>query len=347
MTEYDESHDSGDGGRWGDPDDRRRDRHRNREERRRFSMYRFLQMSPKPLVGGEEPGVAKDWHERMENCFREFQCTEDQKMETLDFLLEGNARKCPTSVEGERDFDFAAGTLTIDEYQQKFFELLPYCPQFAGNSEAKFDLFLQGLNTEIHQMFAVGSDITYKDLCGQKEHMKRDFPNLVGVVSGSGGSQASVQQQQPQYQQHPSQQPRHQSQHSQRQHSQTSSRGHSSLRPHVQRQVFALNQKQAEADSDRMIAGTCNLCGFLAYVLIDTGASHSFISTRFAKKYRLPYVPLDVLLVVSTPMGNEVLTKRLVVGCTLEFKGYHLIANLMILAMDDFKCIIGIDLLNT
>ncbi|XP_073035271.1 uncharacterized protein [Primulina eburnea] len=81
----------------------------------------------------------------------------------------------------------------------------------------------------------------------------------------------------------------------------------SQQRPRVQGQVFALNQEQAEEHNERVIA--------------------------------------DVLLSVSTPMGQEVLAKRLVVDCLLEFEGNYLSANLMILAMEDFDCIMGIDLL--
>ncbi|XP_073037357.1 uncharacterized protein [Primulina eburnea] len=119
----------------------------------------------------------------------------------------------------------------------------------------------------------------------------------------------------------------------------------SQQRPRVQGQVFALNQEQAEEHNERVIAGNFLLCGIPAYLLIDTGASHSFIASMFVKKHKIPYVSLDVLLSVSTPMGQEVLAKRLVVDCLLEFEGNYLSANLMILAMEDFDCIMGIDLL--
>ncbi|XP_073133590.1 uncharacterized protein [Henckelia pumila] len=128
-------------------------------------MNRFLQMGPKPLVGGEAPEVAENWIERLENCFRQYQCTKEQKMETLGFLLEGNARKSwitvSTSIIAAREVatwaEFRAafeklyfplhlkaiellslrqGMMTINEYQQKFIELLPYCSQFSGSSTA-------------------------------------------------------------------------------------------------------------------------------------------------------------------------------------------------------------------
>ncbi|XP_073138444.1 uncharacterized protein [Henckelia pumila] len=128
---------------------------------------------------------------------------------------------------------------------------------------------------------------------------------------------------------------------------QASSLGPSNLRPHVQGQVFALNQDHAHEDIERMISGTFLLFCISAYVLIDTDESHSFISARFIKNFRLPYISLNLLLVVSTPMGQEVLAKRRVVGCTLEFEGHQLCANLMVLVMDDFECIIRIDLLTS
>ncbi|XP_073121548.1 uncharacterized protein [Henckelia pumila] len=161
------------------------------------------------------------------------------------------------------------GTMSIDEYQLKFIDLLPYCPHIGTSCEATYDHFLQGLSQEIFDGVTVCDDPT----------------------SYEG-------------------------------------------------QVFALNQEQTQADSERMIAGTFNF-------LINTGASHSFISARFFKRFRLPYVPLDVLVDVSTPMGQEFLAKNLVLGCVLSFQDHQLSAKLMVLAMDDFHCIIGIDLLTT
>ncbi|XP_073137340.1 uncharacterized protein [Henckelia pumila] len=197
----------------------------------------------------------------------------------------------------------------IDEYQQKFIDLLPYCPHICTSYDAKYDHFLQGLNQEIFNRVTVRDNTTsYEGLCrrrhppgqcnrasgacflyGEMGHLRKDCPNLVGEASESGsgsGSQATGQ-------------------------------------------VFALKQDQAQADSECMIASTFSLCGFPACVFIDTGASHSFISTRFVKRFRLSYFPLDVLVAVSIPMGQEVLAKRPVLGCVLSFEGHQLSANLM------------------
>ncbi|XP_073020031.1 uncharacterized protein [Primulina eburnea] len=184
-------------GRWGDQGDRRRHReHRHRRDGpRRFEMHRFIQMGPKPLVGGETPDVAEDWLERMESCFRAFQCTEEQQMETLGFLLEGRARKWwrstsapivqsqgrvtwaefraafmqlyfPPALRQAKTIELLnlkQGSMSVDAYQQKFFELLPFAPHISGSSEAKYDHFLQGLNQEIFDRVTVCDNPTSYD----------------------------------------------------------------------------------------------------------------------------------------------------------------------------------------
>ncbi|XP_073124810.1 uncharacterized protein [Henckelia pumila] len=161
-------------------------------------------MGPKTLVGRESPKDAKNWLECMEVCFREFRCTEEQRMETLDYLVEGRARKwwksTSASFVAARGIDTWAefcvafqklyfplalrqakanelvslrqGTMTIDKYQQKFFELLFYCPEISSSTKIKYNMFLQGLNPEIHDQVAIGEDMTYEGMvsrCHQAE----------------------------------------------------------------------------------------------------------------------------------------------------------------------------------
>ncbi|XP_073120181.1 uncharacterized protein [Henckelia pumila] len=170
-------------GRWGDVDAPRHPRaHRHHQEgKRRFELHRFVQIGPKPLLGGETPEVAEDWIERIENCFHAFKCSEDQKMEVATFLLEGCARKWWKSastpvlekhghvwwpdfcrlfcqlyfspalrqVKAIELINMKHGFFSVDEYKQKFIDLLLYFPHIGSSSEAKYDNFLQGLNQKI------------------------------------------------------------------------------------------------------------------------------------------------------------------------------------------------------
>ncbi|XP_073019287.1 uncharacterized protein [Primulina eburnea] len=244
------------------------------------------------------------------------------------------------------------GDLKIEDYQKRFTDLLPYAPHISENSAAKYSHFLmvwtrrfligflsvmillrtKGLVNRCRQaeisiarrkaMQAsksssslgprgvhsfgrkkmqcghCGGNHTTENCrratgacfnCGGFGHMKRDCPNLENQSGGGGSmtgsysgkqSEATVQQKG-----FPAQGSRRGG----------ISQG-SQQRPRVQGQVFALNQEQADEHNERVIA-----------------------ASMFVKKHKLPYVSLDVLLSVSTAMGQE--------------------------AMEDFDCIMGIDLL--
>ncbi|XP_073120145.1 uncharacterized protein [Henckelia pumila] len=126
-------------------------------------------MGPKPLVGRESPEDVEIWLQRMENFFREFGCNKEQKMETLNFLVEGRSQKWWNSTsasfaKASELLSLRQGKMSIDDYQQKFFDLLSYSPEIFSSSEMKYNMFLQGLNPEIHGHVAVGDDMTYEGL---------------------------------------------------------------------------------------------------------------------------------------------------------------------------------------
>ncbi|XP_073133833.1 uncharacterized protein [Henckelia pumila] len=205
-----ESHGSVDG-LWGDNEGRepRRRHHRHREGRKRFDLRRFVQMAPKPLKGGETPDMDENWFEEMETCFEVYHCTDEQKMQAVKYLLNGNVRKwwkCTFTpiitarglvtwaefyVEFQEFYFLAAlrqakanelmnlrqGSMSIDEYKLKFFELLPYFPYVSNSSEAKYNPFLQGLNPEIYSLVSINNDPTSYEVlmnrCCQAENTLR------------------------------------------------------------------------------------------------------------------------------------------------------------------------------
>ncbi|XP_073030636.1 uncharacterized protein [Primulina eburnea] len=73
-----------------------------------------------------------------------------------------------------------------------------------------------------------------------------------------------------------------------------------------QAHVYALTREQAEEAREEMIAGKCYLCSYPAYILIDIGASHTFISKRFAVEHHMRSSPLSMPLSVSTPSGDDI-----------------------------------------
>ncbi|XP_073120715.1 uncharacterized protein [Henckelia pumila] len=329
------------GGRWDDQDDRKHLRghhHHRHDDRMCFSMHRVMQMGPKPLIGGVSPKDAGNCLRRMEVCFSEFRCTEKRRMETLDFLVEGRARKWwdstyapfiaargvdtwdefrtafhkmyfPPALQQMKTSELLGlrqGSMSIEEYQLKFFELLPYCPQIFDSMGAKYNLFLQVLNPEIHDRVVVGDDMTYEGLvsrCHQEEDsICRNRSFYSSRPASSLGPRAQSFKKSSSTSSSGSGEVMHFGRKNQgpckhcggnhpanrcrkalvQQKTQGQSTGGSNLKPRTSSQVFALRHDQAVDDNEKVIA--------------------------------------DTVVVVSTPMGQSASAKRLVMGYPLEFE---------------------------
>ncbi|XP_073133404.1 uncharacterized protein [Henckelia pumila] len=179
------------------------------EGRRRDSINKFLQVVPKPLMGGENPEEARNWMPRIESDFRAFDCTEEQKLEVLDFVLDVRARLWldskaaqartergrvtledfrqqfqrlyfPPAIRQTQSIELLPlrqGSMTIDEYHQQFIDLLSYSPHINESDASKYYIFLQGLNQDIYSWVVVCDDPTsYETLvnrCRQVENSNR------------------------------------------------------------------------------------------------------------------------------------------------------------------------------
>ncbi|XP_075524538.1 uncharacterized protein LOC142556935 [Primulina tabacum] len=109
--------------------------------------------------------------------------------------------------------------------------------------------------------------------------------------------------------------------------------------------VFALTEDEAQAAPGTVITGNCNVCGFIARVLFDTGASHSFVSHAFVVSHDLRTTSMDSYLSVATPMGKIIITDNVVFNAVLFHDENVLYLNLIVLPMHDFDCIVGMDVL--
>ncbi|XP_022872136.1 uncharacterized protein LOC111391204 [Olea europaea var. sylvestris] len=106
--------------------------------------------------------------------------------------------------------------------------------------------------------------------------------------------------------------------------------------------VFALNQHEAEQDPN-VIASILLLSDIPAYVLFNSGATNSFISTSFVIKSGIVCVKMDNALEVSIPSGKTLSTNEMTRATKLEIDGNILMADLYLLEMKDFDVILGMD----
>ena len=108
--------------------------------------------------------------------------------------------------------------------------------------------------------------------------------------------------------------------------------------------VHALDQDTADQSSD-VVKGTIQIFDLEAYVLIDPGATHSFVSPSFACKLSkyVKSIPLSSKLLILTPINTSQLVEYVVRDCKLKVGEKEMSADLIVMYMRDFDVILGMD----
>lgn len=90
------------------------------------------------------------------------------------------------------------------------------------------------------------------------------------------------------------------------------------------------------------VAGKFKLNSVPAFVLFDTGASHSFISRAFVERNELPIETIGFPIKVSSP-GGEIIVNSGCHNLVIEFGKYKFPINLIILNSQGLDVILGMD----
>ncbi|KAA0054800.1 reverse transcriptase [Cucumis melo var. makuwa] len=112
-----------------------------------------------------------------------------------------------------------------------------------------------------------------------------------------------------------------------------------------QGRVFATTRQEAER-AGTVVTGTLPILGHYAFVLFDSRSSHSFISSVFVQHVDLEVEPLGSVLSVSTPSGEVLLSKEKIKAYRVEIANHMLDVTLLVLDMQDFDVILGMDWLS-
>ncbi|GJV00040.1 putative reverse transcriptase domain-containing protein [Tanacetum coccineum] len=99
----------------------------------------------------------------------------------------------------------------------------------------------------------------------------------------------------------------------------------------------------AGANPDNVVAGTFLLNNRYAYILFDTGADRSFVSTAFSSQIDITPSTLDHYYDVELANGRIIGLNTILKGCTLNFLNHQFNINLMPVELGSFDAIIGMD----
>ncbi|GJW04675.1 putative reverse transcriptase domain-containing protein [Tanacetum coccineum] len=99
----------------------------------------------------------------------------------------------------------------------------------------------------------------------------------------------------------------------------------------------------AGANPDNVVAGTFLLNNRYAYILFDTGADRSFVSTAFSSQIDITPSTLNHYYDVELADGRIIGLNTILNGCTLNFLNHPFNINLMPVELGSFDAIIGMD----
>jgi hypothetical protein len=110
----------------------------------------------------------------------------------------------------------------------------------------------------------------------------------------------------------------------------------------VQGRAYALTSDEAAA-SATAITGTLSVCGLPAFALIDSGSTHSIVSSSFASRMHDVRSSFDCEYVISTPIGLDLCSRQCMIGCDVVVGDRCLPADWIVLGITDFDVVLSMD----
>ncbi|XP_073294502.1 uncharacterized protein [Primulina huaijiensis] len=120
----------------------------------------------------------------------------------------------------------------------------------------------------------------------------------------------------------------------------------SSGRGRVQGRIFSLTKEGVNPDTS-VISGNIIISGKVALTLIDTGATHSFMSEIFMRSLYIAPLCEHLLYNIMLPSGDVICPTNVVRACPIQVNEETLFADLIGIPMIEFDVILGMDWLSS
>ncbi|TYK08816.1 ty3-gypsy retrotransposon protein [Cucumis melo var. makuwa] len=330
----------------------------------------FRKYNPKTFDGSmDNPTKAQMWLTSKEAIFRYMKCPEDQKVQCAVFFLEDRGTVWWETAERMLGGDHAKlqeflnleqGDMTVEQYDAEFDMLSHFAPDVVRDEAARMEKFIRALRLDLQGIVRALRPATHADaLCIALDlslHERADSSKAAG--RGPALGQKRKVETQPDV---ISQRTLRSEGVLQRHQRELAAAGRTLRelpacttcgRVHGGRclagsggRVFATTRQEAKR-AGTVVTGTLPILGHYAFVLFDSGSSHSFISSVFVHHVGLKVEPLGSVLSVSTPSGEVLLSKEKIKACRVEIANHVLDVTLLVLDMQDFDVILGMDWLS-
>ncbi len=78
-------------------------------------------------------------------------------------------------------------------------------------------------------------------------------------------------------------------------------------------------------------------------MLFDPGSTHSYVSASIVSSLAVPCVKMSFEVLVTSPLGQEVLVNRIYRDCPLVIQGHVFLSDLIQMPLRDFDIILDMD----
>ncbi|XP_075500079.1 uncharacterized protein LOC142538655 [Primulina tabacum] len=248
------------------------------------------------------------------------------------FSKEVKAKKVKEFLELRQD------SLCVTEYTLKFEEGCVFVPFILENDKDKGEHFLRGLKLEIRRDDHMSKVVTYQDIVErallaehddqeiekERQLRRQAFQVLMFEVARKGRQDGTAFKEM----------------------------GHtaqkcplSSNQGRVQGRIFSMTKEGANPDS-LIISGNILISGKKALTLIDTGATHSFMSEVFMHSLSIEPTITPLHFNIVLPFGDVLCPICILKACPVQMGTRLLFADFIVIPMIAFDVILGMDWLS-
>ncbi|GJU79884.1 putative reverse transcriptase domain-containing protein [Tanacetum coccineum] len=210
----------------------------------------------------------------------------------------------------------------IDGYTNRFQELALLCPRMVEPEQVKVEQYIRGLSKNIR------GDVTSSRPAGIDEAVRMAY-QLMGQIIQDKTDEVSEGEQRKGEGDH-------------------GGRGAMTNAAPNDNEVClkCKNKKHAGIQDLKVVTGTFLLNNRYATALFDSGADKSFVSTSFSTLIDIEPVELDTCYEVELADGKVVSTNNVLIGCTINLLNRSFPIDLMVIELESFDIIIGMDWLS-
>ena len=127
----------------------------------------------------------------------------------------------------------------------------------------------------------------------------------------------------------------------------TAQRTRNNNKPQAGGRVFCLEaEEEGDEDPHAIILGMFLVYTVPVTVLFDAGATHSFVNPVAAARMDCKFENLDVPLSITTPIGSVYQVEQIARNCTIIIMGSLFWGDLILLGIQGYDVILGMDWLN-